>query len=140
MKLRMSPHPSHLTCCYGAMCQVVSGDSPTAHVPTVFLSVLSVCQLLNETCCISHAAFTLLKTQCVTVSTKPLLPEGSDAKRLSCESPVFVNTQGWSHFSGMLLFRSVFFCYTASRQLVVEYALKALLNYQFSEVEIERCY
>lgn len=68
VKLRMSPHPSHLTCCYGAVCQVVPGDSPTIHVLCVFLSVLWVCQLLNETCRISHAAFMLLKIQCVTVS------------------------------------------------------------------------
>lgn len=138
VKLRMSPYPSHLTCCYGAMCQVVPGDSPTTHVPCVFLSVLWVCQLLNETCRISHAAFTLLKIQCVTVSMEPLLPEGFDAKRLSCESPIFENTQGWSRLKGMLLFKNVCFCYTLRWQLVVHCALKAVLNYQFSEVEIER--
>lgn len=78
VKLRMFLHPSHLTCCYGAMCQVVPGDARPPHTCRVFFSLCS--QSLNEMCYNSHAAFMLLKIQCVTVSMEPLLPEGFHAK------------------------------------------------------------
>lgn len=67
VKLRMFPHPSHLTCCYG--CVRWSQETHAHCTRAAFFSLCS--QLLTEMCCIGHAAFMLLKTQCVTVRMEP---------------------------------------------------------------------